>query len=111
MKRLMRSLGYTVGAFASAAEFLDFARLNEVSCLIADVQMPGMSGAELYARMVETRQTVPTILVTGYPDESARVQSLKDGILCYLPKPFDDNELLDCVRQAVDGGPSETEGS
>jgi FixJ family two-component response regulator len=39
------------------------------------------------------------------------VQSLKDGILCYLPKPFDDNELLDCVRQAVDGGPSETEGS
>ena len=104
MSRLMRSLGYPVEAFSSAVDFLASRRLDETACLIADIQMPGMTGVELYARLIETGQKIPTILVTAYPDEATRARALKDGIVCYLPKPFDDNDLMDCVRKVVEGG-------
>jgi FixJ family two-component response regulator len=104
MRRLMRSLGYTTEAFASAADFLASRRLDETACLIADIQMPGMTGIELYARLIEAGHEIPTILVTAYPDEAIRARALKDGIACYLPKPFDDNDLMDCVRKAIEGG-------
>jgi FixJ family two-component response regulator len=103
MRRLMRSLGYTTEAFASAADFLA-SRLDETACLIADIHMPGMTGIELYARLIEAGHEIPTILVTAYPDEAIRARALKDGIACYLLKPFDDNDLMDCVRKAVEGG-------
>jgi CheY-like chemotaxis protein len=64
----------------------------------------GMTGTELYARLIEARHEIPTILVTAYPDEAIRARALKDGIACYLLKPFDDNDLMDCVRKAVEGG-------
>jgi FixJ family two-component response regulator len=104
MRRLMRSLGYTTEAFASAADFLASRSLDETACLIADIQMPGMTGIELYARLIEAGHQIPTILVTAYPDEAIRARALKDGIACYLLKPFDDNDLMDCVRKAVEGG-------
>ena len=72
--------------------------------MIADIQMPGMTGVELYACLIEAGQKIPTILVTAYPDEATRARALKDGIVCYLLKPFDDNDLMDCVRKAVEGG-------
>jgi FixJ family two-component response regulator len=103
MRRLMRS-GYTVEAFPSAAEFLGSRRRDETDCLIADIQMPGMRGVELYACLLEAGQKIPTILVTAYPDEATRARALKDGIVCYLLKPFDDNDLMDCVWKAVEGG-------
>jgi FixJ family two-component response regulator len=101
LRRLMRSLGYTVEAFASAADFLAFPHLDKTKCLIADVHMPRMTGVELYARLIEFGHKIPTILVTAYPDDAARARALKDGIVCYLRKPFDDNDLLGCVRKAV----------
>ena len=104
MRRLMRSLGYPVETFPSAADFLASRRLDETACLIADIQMPGMRGVELYACLLEAGQKIPTILVTAYPDEATRARALNDGIVCYLLKPFDDNELKDCVRRAVEGG-------
>jgi FixJ family two-component response regulator len=97
----MRSLGYTVEAFASAADFLAFPLVDKTACLIADVHMPGMTGVELYARLIELGYKIPAILVTAYPDEATRTRALKDGIVCYLRKPFDDKDLLDCVRRAV----------
>ncbi len=100
----MRSLGYTVEAFPSAADFLASRRLDESACLIADIHMPGMTGVELYACLIEAGLRIPTILVTAYPDEATRARALKDGIVCYLLKPFDDNDLMDCVRKAVEGG-------
>ena len=103
MRRLMRSLGYPVEAFPSAADFLAFRRLDETACLIADIQMPGMTGVELYARLIEAGHKIPTILVTAYPDEARRARALKGGIAGYLLKPFDDNDLVDCVRKAVEG--------
>jgi FixJ family two-component response regulator len=111
MRGLMRSLGYTVEAFSSAADFLASRRLDETACLIADIQMPGMTGVELYARLIEAEHKIPTIFVTAYPDEARRARALKDGIVCYFLKPFDDNDLVDCVRKAVEGGEPPLENS
>ena len=111
MRRLLRSLGYPVEAFPSAADFLAFRGLDDTACLIADIQMPGMTGLELYARLIEAGHKIPTILVTAYPDEARRARALKDGIVCYLLKPFDDNDLVDCVRKAVEGGNAPEEHS
>ena len=104
MIRLLRSLGYTVAAFPSVASFLASRILNETTCLITDINMPSMTGWELYARLVELGHNIPTILVTAYPNEAARSRALKDGIVCYLRKPFDDNDLAYCVHKAIEGG-------
>jgi FixJ family two-component response regulator len=111
MRRLMRSPGYTVEAFPSAAVFLASRRLDNTTCLIADIQMPGMTGVELNARLIEAGHKIPTILVTAYPDEVTRARALKDGVVCYLRKPFDDNDFMDCIRKAVEGGKPPAEDS
>ena len=111
MKRLMRSLGYPVEAFPSATDFLASRRLDETACLIADIQMPEMTGVELYARLIEAGHKIPTILVTAYPDEARRARALKRGVVCYLLKPFDDNDLMDCVGKAVENGKPPAENS
>ncbi len=64
--------------------------------------MPSMTGIELYKRLTETGYAIPTILITAYPDAAARAQALKDGVLCYLAKPFDNDELVRCVRNALE---------
>jgi FixJ family two-component response regulator len=111
MRRLMRSLGYTVEAFPSAADFLASRRLHETTCLIADIHMPGMTGVELYARLIAAGHTIPTILVTAHPDETTRARALNDGVVCYLRKPFNDNVLAGCVRKALEGGNPTAENS
>ena len=107
MRRLMRSLGYAVDIFASAAEFLASPRLVETACLIADVHMPAMSGLELYRRLMETGHAIPTILVTGFPNDVDQARALNIGVVCYLRKPVDDGHLTECVREALrsDGSP------
>ena len=101
MKRLMRSLGYAVEAFASAAAFLASPRLAETAVLIADMHMPAMTGVELNKHLVDAGYAIPTILVTAYPDEGVREQALKDGVFCYLSKPVDDEDLERCLRSAL----------
>jgi FixJ family two-component response regulator len=104
MERLLRSLGYTVEAFASAAEFLAFPRRGDAACLIADVNLPAMSGIDLYRRLVDSGNGIPTILMTAYPSDVERMQSLNDGAVCYLRKPFDEQELERCLRLAIAPG-------
>jgi FixJ family two-component response regulator len=106
MRRLLRSLGYTVAAFPSAASFLASCSLDETACLITDNNMPAMTGYELYARLIELGHRIPTILVTAHSNEVERSQAVIDGIVCYLRKPFDDNDLADCVQKAIEGGMS-----
>jgi FixJ family two-component response regulator len=101
MRRLMRSLGYTVEAFASAANFLASPRLTETACLIADVQMPAMTGVELYRHLIAAGHPIPTILVTAYPNDVDRVRALNDEVVCYLRKPVDEQNLLRCLRAAL----------
>jgi FixJ family two-component response regulator len=78
--------------------------LPETDCLVTDVQMPGMTGVELHRHLVETGHPIPTILVTAYPDEAIRDQALKDGVVCYLSKPVDDDDLERCLRSALQPG-------
>jgi FixJ family two-component response regulator len=104
MRKLVTLLGYTVEAFASATDFLKSPLVAETDCLVADVQMPGMTGVELYKHLVEAGRTIPTILVTAYPNEAVRNRALKDGVVCYLPKPVDDDHLERCLRSALQSG-------
>ena len=101
MRKLVMLLGYTVEAFPSAADFLASRLLPETACLIADVNMPGMTGIELHRYMVDAGYAIPTILVTAYPDDVIRDQALKDGVVCYLSKPVDDSHLERCLRSAL----------
>jgi FixJ family two-component response regulator len=104
MGRLMRSLGYTVEAFPSAADFLASPRLAETACLIADVHMPAMTGLELYEHLIEAGYAIPTILMTAYPDDVDRARALNDGVVCYLRKPVDEQHLIRCLRAALEPG-------
>jgi FixJ family two-component response regulator len=102
---LLRAHGFLPQAFASAASFLVSEVRQHTDCLIADVQMPGMSGTELFGRLAASGETVPTILVTAYSDERERRRALRAGVQCYLPKPFDEGHLLTCVRVALETRP------
>lgn len=101
---LMSALGFLAEAFASAEDFLKSERFQRTSCLIADMQMPGMTGLELHARLVAVGRPIPMILITGYPDERSRARALEAGITCYLTKPFSEDALLDCIRSALEPG-------
>jgi FixJ family two-component response regulator len=70
--------------------------------LIADMQMPDMTGLELRFKLGCAGKQIPTILITGYPNERARLQALKAGVLLYLAKPFGDDNMLCCIRLAVE---------
>jgi FixJ family two-component response regulator len=75
MRRLMRSLGYCVEAFPSAADFLASPRLPETAVLIADVHMPAMTGVELHRHLIDAGYAIPTILVTAYPDAVVKARA------------------------------------
>jgi FixJ family two-component response regulator len=111
MRRLMRSLGYDVAAFPSAADFLAWPRLAETACLIADVHMPAMTGLELYEHLIEGGYAIPTILVTAYPDDVDRARALNDGVVCYLRKPVEEQHLIRCLRAAFESGEPGEENS
>jgi FixJ family two-component response regulator len=101
MRGLMKSLGYTAEAFASAEEFLSSRQVPGTFCLIADVHMPRMTGLELHRHLMASGKTIPTILITAYPDDSVRERALGEGVVCYLTKPFEENDLLACIRLSV----------
>jgi FixJ family two-component response regulator len=101
MRRLMRSLAFTAEAFGSAADFLASPRLAETHCLIADVNMPAMTGIELYRHLIEAGRAIPTILVTAYPNDVDRMRALNEGVVCYLRKPVDEQQLKQCLRATL----------
>jgi FixJ family two-component response regulator len=100
---LVKSMGYGAEAFKSADAFLNWKRRDGTDCLIADVQMPGMTGPELHDRLVASGNPIPTILITAYPDDATRARTLKAGVKGYLAKPFTEDELLDCLQSVLDG--------
>jgi FixJ family two-component response regulator len=107
---LLSALGYIVHTFASAEEFLRSTHFNDTSCVIADVQMPIMSGVELQALLLARGQRVPFIFITAFPDESVRARVQKSGAVCLLTKPFDSQSLIKCLETALQrhaGGTSE----
>ena len=98
---LVRSLGYIGHTFASAEEFLRSNRLDDFACVMADVQMPGMSGVRLQAHLNARDYRVPFIFFTAFPDERTRAQALAAGAICYLTKPFDGDNLIQCLQTVM----------
>ena len=101
IKGLVKSMGYTVETVASAQEFLSSRRVRRTSCLITDMQMPGMTGFELYQHLSTSGKPIPTILITAYPDNGVRERALAAGVVGYLSKPFAEDDLLVCIRSAL----------
>jgi len=98
---LVRSLGYVAMAFECAEDLLKSTRRSRVSCVIADVQMPGMTGLELHNQLVSSGRPIPTILITAFPDERARERASQAGVMCYLAKPFSEGDLLACIQSSL----------
>lgn len=101
---LVRSLGFSVATFASAEDFLESDHVDDTSCLITDVQMPGLSGVELQSRLIADGRDMPVIGVTAYPEESIRTRMLEAGAVGFLSKPFNDERLIDCLATALKRG-------
>jgi FixJ family two-component response regulator len=101
---LMRSAGFSAETFSCGADFLSSPDLSRTACLITDLNMPGMSGFDLHRRLQSLGRSIPTILMTGQPNDNIRTQALSLGIVCYLPKPFRDDDLIDSIRSALAGG-------
>ena len=98
---LLSSHGYQVHTFASAVDFLQSARLADSSCVVADVQMPVMSGLDLLQHMRTRGNDAPFIFITAFPDDSVRARALKAGAICFLAKPFAGPVLINCIEHAL----------
>ena len=98
---LVRSLGFAARTFASAQELLQSPDLWDTACAIVDVQMPGMSGVDLQRVLVEQGHRIPLIFITAFPEERVRDWVLKAGAVCFLSKPFDGRNMIDCLRAAL----------
>ena len=98
---LLKSLGFAAIDFASAEEFLGSGRTKDLSCLITDVWMPGMSGIDLLHQLITDGHSVPVIIMTAFPEERIRTRAIKAGAVSLLTKPFDQETLLDCVNLAL----------
>ena len=100
---LLKSLGFSAIEFSSAEEFLNSGRAKDISCVITDVRMPGMSGVELQDRLIAAGHKVPIIFMTAFPEERTKARAIKAGAFGFLTKPFAQNALLDCVNSALRG--------
>jgi FixJ family two-component response regulator len=95
---LLKAMGFVAEAFPCAEDFLNSKRLHSTSCLIADVRMPGMTGLDLYDRLIGLGNVIPTILITAFPNDKDQARALRAGVSCYLSKPFSEDDLLACIR-------------
>jgi FixJ family two-component response regulator len=99
---LIKSMGFGAESYSSASDFLKSADRRITSCLIADVQMPEMTGLELHDRLVTLGDIIPTILITAFPNDRDRKWAARSGVICYLAKPFNDDGLFACIRSAIE---------
>src|ERR687892_118925 len=98
---LVRLAGLRVQTFPSAQEFLAFPRPDVPSCLVLDVQLPGLSGLDLQAELAKGKVQIPIIFLTGHGDIPTTVRAMKAGALEFLTKPFDDEDLLQAIHQGI----------
>jgi FixJ family two-component response regulator len=98
---LIKEFGFAARAFSSAEEFLSSGSVDESSCLILDIAMPGMSGPELYEELKHRGEKIPVIFITGQRDETVRARALEQGAAGFLIKPFSDAALLAAIKTAL----------
>jgi FixJ family two-component response regulator len=101
-ERLVRSLGWRARTFSSSEEFLRSPQIGQTSCLVSDVQMPGMDGLELQHRLTSLGYLIPIIFMTAFPQEAVRKQAMAAGAVCFLAKPLDAATLSDYINAALD---------
>ena len=101
LARLVGSLGMEARTFHSPKEFLDQEDPNEVRCMLLDVQLPGMSGLDLYEHMVASGRNVSVIFITAHPHETSRSRARMLDAVAYLEKPFDEQSLLSAIKVAL----------
>ena len=102
LEGLLRSAGWRVETFVSAADFLAYPRTNVPCCLVLDVSLPDLNGLELQQRLND-RRGVPIVFITGHGDIPMSVRAMKAGATEFLTKPFKPDALLDAVRGAIEG--------
>jgi FixJ family two-component response regulator len=102
---LVESFGYEVASFESAEDFLKSGRLAETSCLITDLQMPGLDGLELQSRLIAEGHRMPVIFITAFPEEKSRKRAKLAGAVGFLSKPFIEESLINCLESALNGSP------
>ena len=101
MQCLLECLGYIVSLFGTAEEFLNSEQFSNTSCLITDLQMPGLSGLDLQDRLLAQGHHIPIIFLTAYPEENVRIRAMKAGAVGFLSKPCNDDHLLGCIKKAL----------
>jgi DNA-binding NtrC family response regulator len=104
LSNLIRSVGLNVQTFASAQEFLASQRPGAPSCLVLDVQLPGLSGLDLQQELARDDVQIPIIFITGHGDIPMTVRAMKAGAIEFLTKPFRDEDLLNAIEQAISRG-------
>jgi FixJ family two-component response regulator len=101
IRELVESLGYKAITFNSAEYFLRSSVIADTTCLITDVQMPGMNGLELQEALQSQGHQTPVIVITAYPNEKHRTRALENAAVGYLSKPFDEQMLIECLTVAI----------
>jgi len=99
---LVRSLGHDALGFGTAEEFLHANVAGRSSCIISDIQMPGMSGIELTHHLTSRNVLTPVILITARADAGLQERALASGAICFLKKPFDGEALIRCLENALE---------
>lgn len=102
LQSLIRSAGWRVETFVSAQEFLGHRGAEAPSCLILDLQLPGLSGLDLQKRMATVGLEIPIVFLTGHGDIPASVQAMKAGAVEFLTKPLDEQKLLQAIQEAIE---------
>ncbi len=98
---LLRALGLETQTFESAEAFLQSAPVTEWSCVISDVNMPGLSGIELQRSLLARGRRIPFIFITAFPDQAVQDRALKAGAVGFLSKPFASCDLIECLERAL----------
>ena len=101
IRELVESLGYNAFTFTSAEHFLQSTVVSQTTCLITDLQMPGLSGLDLQQELQSRGYHTPVILVTAYPTDKHRTRALNNGAVGFLSKPFDDRSLMEYLTDAI----------
>ena len=98
---LVHSLGYEVATYESAQDFLDCGQIGQTSCLITDLQIPGLNGLDLQSHLIAHGQTMSVIFVSGFLEENFRRRAMSAGAIGFLSKPFEEGALIDCLKTAL----------
>jgi FixJ family two-component response regulator len=101
LRWLMDSVGLRVAEFASGEAFLAAISAQDPGCVVLDLRMPKLGGLEVHQRLRQRGIELPVIVISGHGDVAVAVRALKSGIVDFIEKPFNDQELLDCVQQAM----------